>query len=150
MKAIKQAVIYHYSPLGILSMASDVFDFATTLRLEPLYFAPANDLITEELKLRLDQIADIMRQKPKISLSVCAVATISDITDLNQSQRSQLELEQLTDQQRSNILSLAQRRQQAVIDYLTSDGKVIRERLLGCNVKISDKASSRPQVKLAL
>ncbi len=148
-KAIKQAVIYHYSPLGMLSMASAVFDLATALRFDPVQFAPGESSLDDEDRDRLQILADTMLQKPRITILVCAQATQLDLA-MPVAESQNANEQGLTTEQTTQLIEMAKERQSLVINYLVEEHGIEAERLSGCNVKLASKKDAKPVVKLSI
>jgi len=159
IKAIKNAVIYNYSPLGMLSLASGVFDLATALKFEPVIFEATKTELTEQGKSRLHKVIAIMQEKPRIKMVVCGVATHQDIMVVDTPQPVALQTAQPETKQDPKsevvidpipLLEIAKLRQQIVIDYISSEGKIEKARLLGCNVKLNKGPKAKPAVNLSI
>ena len=162
-KAIKNAVIYHYSPLGMLSLASGVLDLATALTFDPITFEVNSIVIDQAGKDKLAKVIEVMNKKPRITMLICAEATEADIvpeptpptadvnTDLSPVATEQApKSTELSEALRNSLLAIAQQRQDAVIDYLVNEGTIARERLLGCNIKFAKKKDAKPRVGISI
>jgi hypothetical protein len=141
-KAIKNAVIFHYSPLGMLSLASGVIDLASALTFEPVDFEPQVTSLSDEAEKQLQKIQQLLIERPKVTIVVCAVATQMDLQGQDGESNSEDSLQQL--------LQLAKTRQANVINYLLSDAAISKERLLGCNIQLAAKPTAKPVVKLSI
>ncbi|WP_196139035.1 DUF748 domain-containing protein [Aliikangiella sp. G2MR2-5] len=152
VKAIKNAVIYQYSPLGMLSLASGVFDLATALRFEPIEFTARNTKLSDAGKAQLEKVISIMNDKPKIKMVICGVATRADMTESAQASARKAgdDSNKKAKVDPKPLIELAKIRQNNVIDYIVSNGKVAKERLLGCNVKLSGDMQMKPLVNISI
>ena len=163
VKAIKNAVIYNYSPLGMLSLASGVLDLATALRFDPVAFQPTGLDIDAKGREQLDKVAQLMSEKPRITMLICGVATQADLPVQQTDQPTTIQTdgaskptpgpttaEALTTEVVDSLISTAKSRQDVVINYLVNEGGVARDRLLGCNIKLATKADAKPVVTLSI
>jgi len=146
-KAIKNAVIYNYSPLGMFSLAAGIFDLATALKFDPIEFEYASVELNQGAKEQLDKVAKLMAEKPKVKFLVCAVATVNDWAALNPL-KSDKDIVPPVDTQ--IILDIAEKRQKTVIDYLLNVGQIEGSRLLTCNTKLNKSEASKAIVELSI
>ncbi|MCW9000385.1 MAG: DUF748 domain-containing protein, partial [Kangiellaceae bacterium] len=160
VKAIKNAVIYHYSPLGMFSLASGVFDLATALRFDPIKFEASATQLNSEGKEQLDKVIQLMTEKPKVKMVICGIAVQSDIQtrqpsdfqadSQNSSQtKQQTESQAMSKQEVAEIIELAKQRQSNVIDYISAKN-IDKSRLVGCNVKVDDEQESQARVEISI
>lgn len=159
VKAIKNAVIYHYSPLGMLTLASGVFDLATALKFDPVQFEPQNTELDAGDKEQLDKVVKVLADKPRVKFVVCAVATEAD--QVFKDEVVDQPVAETTDKPQppkvrrvptlgpEQLVAIANERQQKVLDYLKS-GSIPAERLLACNIKIAKDKADKPVVNLSL
>ncbi len=141
-KAIKNAVIYHYSPLGMLTLASGIFDLATALNFEPIEFTPQNTALNEKAKQQLEKVISVMIDKPKIKMVVCGIGSFLDHESKSQNKNQTIDP--------LPLLKLAEQRQDNVVNYLVQSGKISQDRFIGCNVKMSDNPKEGAKVNLSL
>ena len=146
-KAIKNAVIYNYSPLGMFSLASGIFDLATALSFNPIVFEYGKSNISDVSKEQLDKVAELMLKKPKVKFLVCAVATVNDWNALNPPKN---ENEAVLPINMEVIFELANKRQKIVIKYMINSYNIDTTRLLPCNVKLSDDKKAKAIVELSI
>jgi len=66
-------------PPGALTLAGSVVKSATKLRFDPVEFGPLENQLTDEQMKYLDQMAQLILDRPAIELIVCGVATPSDL-----------------------------------------------------------------------
>ena len=152
VKAIKNAVIYHYSPLGMLSLASGVLDLATALRFEPVKFGVSSVELGATGTEQLEKVVQLMTDKPKIKMVICGVAVQSDIPAEQPSDSSvqpQSEKPKISKQEAEAIIALAKQRQRNVIEYISEKG-IDKSRLVGCNVKVDDDSQSQARVEISI
>ncbi|NNJ72794.1 MAG: DUF748 domain-containing protein, partial [Enterobacterales bacterium] len=165
VKAIKQAVIYNYSPLGMLSMASGIVDLATALRFDPVVFTPLSVEISEKGTEQLQKIITLMQKKPKVKMIICGVATEMDrpaqqaveiapgsanqaITEPSAATAEPPVVQPIVDPM--SLIALAKQRQDSVINYIVSNGNIDKARLIGCNIKVAKKKDAKPVVKISI
>ena len=160
-KAIKNAVIYHYSPLGMLTLASGVFDLATALKFEPLDFAFGSSELNDASRQQLAKLAGLMNEKPKVKFRVCAIATEGDWPALLSKREDEVKASESEDNKSQDnkvmipvelepLLALAKLRQQKSINYLVEAHQIERSRLFACNVKLSGKKKQAALVELSI
>jgi len=90
-KALTASAAGYFAPLGIklllnvvlppgaLTLAGSVVKSATKLRFDPVQFTPLENQLTDEHVKYLDQMAQLILDRPAIELIVCGVATSSDL-----------------------------------------------------------------------
>ncbi len=138
VKAIKNAVIHYYSPLGMLSLASGIIDLATALRFDPLIFEKHSTVLSTTAKQQLDKVTKIMNDKPNIKFVICAQATILDA---------------LSDEAKVDhkpLIELANQRQKMVVDYILLNESIQASRIVGCNVKLSSDPKALVKVDVSI
>jgi hypothetical protein len=145
--AVKNAVIYNYSPLGMLSLASGIFNLATALRFDPLEFEYSTIALTAQSKKQLDKVSEVMKSKPKVKFLICGVATEADWSAQKEHKNNQQTAPTINI---DYILKLANQRQQNVLDYLTESHQIEATRLIACKVKVSQNKDDKAFVKLSI
>ena len=157
-KALKTAVIYTYSPLGMLSMASGLVDLATALRFKPLVFAPGKLELDDTAKAQLDKAGQVLGKKSKVDLVLCANATLQDLPVVSIVDGKGKTVivphkggaQAISDTQRKILLDTARKRHRAAQAYLVDTYGIAAHRLLLCNVKFDKKADSKPIVGVSI
>jgi hypothetical protein len=66
-------------PPGVLTLAGSVVKSASKLRFDPVQFDPLENQLTDEHVKYLDQMAQLILDRPAIELIVCGVATSADL-----------------------------------------------------------------------
>lgn len=147
----------------LIEMAVDADDKAH-LALAPLVFAPGVDALSGEHEKTLGVVAELLNGRPGLRLTLCGKADNSDWPVVAARRRSAdrpllSKLEQFVGFERSaesfgppdrNLLSaLAQRRTNAVRDFLVDKGGVETGRLFGCRPMV-ESAEKGPRVELLL
>lgn len=148
VKAIKNAVIYNYSPLGMLTLASGILDLATALRFEPVVFDYGSSQLSNHSTQQLDKVAQIMQSKPKVKFLICAQATQADWPKLSGTEKQPVTEKTVIDNQQ--LLDIAQQRQDKTIAYLVDKYQITPDRLLGCNIKIDPNKAAKATVSLSI
>ena len=146
LSAIKTAIIYNYSPLGMLSLASGIFNLATALRFDPLEFDYRSVTLSVQSNQQLDKLSKLMQDKSKVKFLICGEATHADWTTQIEGDNKQADDEINVD----FILDLANQRQKNVIDYLINNHQIDATRLISCQVKISQNKNDKALVKLSI
>ncbi len=156
VKAIKTAIIYQYSPFGLLTLAGGVIDLATGLTFDPIAFETAKFNLGAEQKKQLEKIASLMKEKPQISLVICGKTNYQDLPPempfppVVAKDQQAPKKPQLTEGQRQYLLKLAKQRQQAVHNHLVEQLGANATQLLSCNVKLEDADSSPAVVTISI
>ncbi|EME71619.1 hypothetical protein H261_01766 [Paramagnetospirillum caucaseum] len=147
----------------LIEMAVDADDKAH-LALPPLAFAPGADVLSAEHEKALAGIAELMKGRPGLRLTLCGKADDSDWPPVAARRRAAdkpllSRLEQLVGFERAaetlgppdrNLLSaLAQRRTNAARDFLADKGGVETARLFGCRPLV-EASGKGPRVELLL
>jgi len=90
-KALSKSVAGYFAPIGLklllnialppgaLTLAGSLVKSATKLRFDPVEFGPLENQLTDEQMKYLDQMAQLILDRPAIELIVCGVATSSDL-----------------------------------------------------------------------
>ena len=111
-------------------------------------FTPQSTEMDADAQERLSKVIEVMNDKPRITMLICAQATRLDLEQ--QVTNESAVAKPLTEQQRELIISLATQRQQQVIQSIVEKGNIERSRLIGCNVKIAAQSDAQPIVELSL
>ena len=146
MKAIKNAVIYYYSPLGLFDIASGIVNLATALNFDPVIFDTGSIELSEQAKIQLTKISKIMLEKPNVKFVICANATMSDIEMTS----SKTEISETEKVDLKPLIELANKRQGMIIAHLTKNGVVEASRLIACNVKLDKNPKAKAQVNISI
>lgn len=148
---------------ALIELALDADD-RSHLALAPLAFAPGIDALSPEHEKTLAVVAELLKGRPGLKLTLCGKADNSDWPVVAARRRSAdkpilSKLEQLVGLERSaesfgppdrNMLAaLAQRRTDAVRNHLVDKGDVETGRLFGCRPMV-EAADKGPRVELLL
>ncbi|MCO7225321.1 DUF748 domain-containing protein [Pleionea sp. CnH1-48] len=150
IKAIKTAVIYQYSPFGLLTLAGGVLDLATGLSFDPVPYAAQSKDLNDTAKQQLDKLAPLLNEKPKITLVLCGQAGRDDLPPPAQPVAEGAKLPPLTKEEIKLLTNLADQRQKSAVQYLTATHKIAAQRLLACNVKIDSTGTAKPSVTISI
>lgn len=133
--AITAAVLNYYTPFGLVTLTEGLFSLATALRFDPVAFEPGNGDIEKGDHGGLDKIADLMRQRPGVSVTLCAYTNSEDRNLLlpNTAEIAADELE-LDEEQIAVLEKLGEARRDQVEDYLVSK-KIDPARLISCDTE---------------
>ena len=148
---------------ALIELAVDADD-RSHLALAPLVFAPGADTLSGEHEKTLMVVAELLNGRPGLKLTLCGKADDSDWPVVAARRRAAdkpllSKLEQLVGFERGaesfgppdrNLLAaLAQRRTNAVRDFLADKGQIQSERLFGCRPMV-EGAEKGPRVELLL
>ena len=159
VKAIKSAIIYQYSPFGLLTLASGAIDLATGLSFDPIVFAHTSYALNNQHTEQLESIAKLMSEKPQLSFVICGQSSIQDLPQNllpnetlaeNKASDSSNQSALLTEEQRDYLLNLANKRQSIVATYLTAEKSIPKEQIILCNVKLGDVDEQSPLVNIKI
>jgi outer membrane protein OmpA-like peptidoglycan-associated protein len=132
---------YMLGPYGIgISVAELAYEQATKIRLNPILFAPGSDDLDEAAIDYLQRVAAIMKEYPKVQVSVCGVATESDRTALNGN----------SSKENAALLELAEKRTERIHDQLVKLHGIAAKRIIACEPQIDTSPDARPRAKLGI
>jgi hypothetical protein len=175
VNAIKEGALSYFAPLGVqliagitllpgtLYAAKKLLEFGTTLRLNPVSFRPLSNNLDQDARKYLSEIAALLKDRPKVSVVLCGIATLSDLRKLQGYETFDLSTkneETRTDSAavdlalpkaaKEQLEQLAQRRANIVKDYLIKTGSVEAERLILCSPEIQLKEAATPRVEIGV
>ena len=168
-------------PFGTLLVIADVAsDKAMQVKLDPVLFEKATAKLSEERHAYLDKVANVLDEKPEISMKICGVSTSSDRLVYVEQQRQQFEKaqaelqakqdknqkkndkekQQAEDQPKfvadetlikTQLETLASQRAEAVSAYFSEQKKVKQARLIDCQPRLeTEDADAKPRTDLHL
>jgi len=82
-KAITAAIINYYTPFGLINVAEGLFDLATALHFEPIVFDANKSTILASHETRLNKITQLMKQRPKLHLTLCGLSNKEDLSKVS-------------------------------------------------------------------
>lgn len=160
VKAIKTAIIYQYSPFGLLTLANGLIDLATGLSFDPVEFDAGSYALNDAQMKQLEDIATLTKQKPQVSLVLCAQTSLQDLpenlavdeelTDNKKKISDKKFKAELNQQQESFLLKLAEQRRKVVLSALKSTYEVNPDQLLTCNIKVSELNTRHSRVTISI
>ena len=178
-KALQKAALAYVKqalqPLGTILLVADVAGKLAKPRFKPLSFDPGESKLNRHATEYLDKIAGLLKDRPRLNLTFCGVATMSDKNRLLQralkaaqsklqdkSQKTQetkpapnsksssthtVQRPQVTTEE---LLTLAQQRGDAMKKYLTEQKNIQAERLYACKPSVSGDEKASPRVEISL
>lgn len=129
---------------GLLTLAS-MAGGASSIRFEPLVFAPGLAVIDPQQQPYVDKIGALFKERPKLRLQLCGYATAADRPQ-PQKDKPPLEESVVT----TLLETLARQRAEAVKDLLIKQHGVEPEQLFVCHPAIDAAAAAQPRVELLL
>jgi len=143
-KAITTAVLDYYTPFGLIFAAESLFDIATALRFDPLLFAAGTSDLIPAHETQLDKLATLMRERPGIHLSLCAISNSADRDTLfpastdnagknaGKTEQSATQSESLSKEDLATLEQLAESRSANIKNYVVSKKSITSSRLIEC------------------
>ncbi len=119
-------------PYGaIFTVAKYAHDKLGQIRLEPVIFAPGDVSIPEKQRPYLDKVAELLKNRPKLTIRVCGTAVRKDLP--------------------GKLETLAQQRADAVMDYLVEQAGTAPDQLVSCAPRTAPKdPEAEPRAELLL
>lgn len=136
LKGIQTAALGYFSPLGLAAklgkelLLEPVFE----LRFQPMVFEPGNVRLSEQNRQHLREVANRLKDRPKVTITVCGVAVPAD----KEGTPSEEEL-----------MKLAKRRGENVRDYLVEQG-IGSERLVQCAPDVDRSKDAQPRAEIGI
>jgi hypothetical protein len=170
-KAAASYLKYLFQPYGTMITVVELGIMAgkkiTALRLDPVFFDPDSDTISENAFPYLVRVAELMKTRPQIRIKVCGLATEADKGDEKETlgkkgpeQPTTLEkspdapevetypeqLQPLTEDER--LGRLAKQRAAGIKEYLVKNHGIENDRLLVCLPEYDAREKATPRVEL--
>lgn len=153
-KAVTTAILYYYTPFGLVLAADALFDIATALHFDPLLFTAGQSQLEPAHTKQLDILAAMLIERPGIHLTLCGTSSNIDTTLLypdtvkaaEKTESKQLVLDKA---QTKTLLDLAEHRGNAVKDYLVNNKKIEASRLIVCEPEYQEDMES-PLVEMSI
>jgi hypothetical protein len=170
-KAAASYLKYLFQPYGTMITVVELGIMAgkkvTALRLDPVFFDPGSDTISENAVPYLVRVAELMKTRPQIRIKVCGLATEADKGDRKETsgkkgpeQPTAVEgspdapevetypeqLQPLTADER--LGSLAKQRAKGIKEYLVKNHGIEADRLLVCLPEYDAREKATPRVEL--
>ena len=167
MTYLTTALFPYGTMVALLKMAGDK---AGAVQLNPVEFPPASDSLDDKDKDYLAKIAGVLKERPKIAIKLCGMATVTDrqalAQALAQEQKAKTaeqgeaarEGEEARTEAASqpppvpdeSLLALAKRRAEVVEDHLVKQHGVSPGRAAVCRPQIDPEAEAPPRVDLQI
>ncbi len=141
-KALTEAVINYYTPLGLVSVAGALVDSATTLSFPPITYKAGSQDYAQNPAETLEKVNTLLTARERISITLCAKSSLQDHNALfgkgSASKEQSLKLEEL-----------AKLRAQTLKQTLVDQG-VAPERIIPCKASYDDTLNTAGQATLKL
>jgi hypothetical protein len=170
-KAAVSYLKYIFQPYGTMMTVVELGIMAgakiTALRLDPVFFAPGMETISENAVPYLERVAELLKTRPEIRLKVCGLATEADKDDQKKtsgkkgpaqptavegsSDAPEVETypEQLQPLSADEQLGrLAKQRAAGIKEYLVKNHGIEDDRLLVCLPEYDAREKATPRVEL--
>lgn len=124
---------------NVITLVQFAGEQALRLRVEPLQFAlDEEDITAPEQEEFLDQMIKLMKDRKDSELKACGVSVVRDIDDI-------ITYKQLTEEDQTNLLDLANRRAETLKRYLVDNG-IPSSRVFLCSPSIDKDKNALPRV----
>ena len=162
MTYLTTALFPYGTMVALLKMAGEE---ATAVRLNPVEFEPAEVSLDDQDRDYLGKVAQVLKERPKIAVKLCAVATRADHRELalgkdaerkGESQRDEAPAEGVSEASASQeipqaeLLNLAKRRAELIEDFLVKQHNIDPSRTAVCRPLIDPDEEARPRVELQI
>ncbi len=156
LKALKFAAKYYITqavqPLGLVMTAGKLVGKAAQPRFEPFIFEPGSAELSSGNKKNLKKIAKLIADRPKLSLTVCAISAESDWQKMKTNLLTEASLEESKQSvlRINTLLKLANERSKLVKRYIVDASKTNPSRIQACNSKVDQDVKAVPVIVLSL
>lgn len=172
-KAAVSYLKYIFQPYGTMMTVVELGMMAgtkiTALRLDPVFFDPGMETISENAVPYLERVAELLKTRPEIRIKVCGLATEADKDDQKETSGKKGP-EQPTASERSpdapevetypeqlqplsadeQLGSLAKQRAAGIKEYLVKNHGIEDDRLLVCLPEYDAREKATPRVELLI
>ena len=142
-KALELATIQYLKmtlqPWGTLYTVAQLAGKATALRLDPVPFAPGSSELAQQQQAYLAKLAGLLRQRPRLSLGLCGLATRQDETAQATATTQTPATNDGQGDSVDRLKALARERALAVKRILVEQHGIAAERLLICHPEFLDE-----------
>lgn len=164
-KGLKNAAMGYLTkalqPFGALisigQMVMDANEKGSFIELQPVFFKPAESVLSTESKQYMAKLAQMMTERKGMRMNLCGLAVAVDkpviwerLVETNKKRKKPVDEEILLLELQPQLQQLAQRRSDAVKEQLSQKQKIDIERLFSCYPKVDLTSKEKPQVTLGL
>ncbi len=145
MSAAKDYLINTFVPYAnVVSFAMAAGKHVLKMRFTDLIFETNQEELGELQAQRLSELALVLNKHNTVSIKICPVSSVAELK-LDPENISKLTAKNISEQQVSKLLKIAQNKAELVKNQLVNNGKVASKRLLACSATIdySDSGKSR-------
>ena len=143
-----------FQPYGALITVIEIAGKAARLRLDPVEFEAGSNMLDAKAGDYLKKVADIMKERPKIKISICGKVTPDDIAVLSEkaleTQQKKSASSQPAEILDDQLLKFAEERAMAVKKRLIEDQGIESGRLFICNPEIERDEKNKPRAALLI
>ena len=147
VKAMKFAATYYLTqavqPLGLIVTAGKLVGKAMKPKFDPLVFNVGSSEISRVNKSHIKKLAGILKEKDKLTFTICGAATESD-WQVIQSRKKRSGESQSLDSRTKVLLKLANDRAKTVKNYFVTEYEISPKRLFICNGRIIKDSGEEP------
>lgn len=132
-RAVTVAVVNYYTPFGLVTAVSGLYDLATALRFEPALYQAGTLTLTGKSATQLERLHTMLQDRPEINLSLCGYSNRDDMKILAPEQAKNMDNKefQMPPALQQQLNNLAQQRSAKVKELLVKQG-VPADRLVEC------------------
>jgi hypothetical protein len=154
--AATSTLITYFTPYGLIYAGGNLaFDLATALHFDPILFKTGSSKLDKTAKEKLDELTELLEEKPQVHLTLCGVTNKKDsfvlFPDLKKKyEANKEEAVTLSKAQSAALEKLARERQINSKKYLVEQHKIAHGRLILCvpEHKIDDDEISGVEVNI--
>lgn len=173
-KAAVSYLKYLFQPYGTMMTVVELGIMAgkkiTALRLDPVFFEPGSAELSSSATTYVEKVAELMKERPQISIRLCGLATPSDkgdqketpakkkveqptkpqeVPDTSRSETFPEKLQPLSGDD-GHLRELVRQRAEGIKEYLVQKYAIEDDRLLVCQPEYDPREDARPRVELLI
>lgn len=158
--AMRKAALSYLSSMlqpyaTVFAVAKTALDLAAAIPLDPLAFEPGTSEITTDARPYVERLADLLRQRPALTLRLCGKATARDLARPAPAGRRMTTEDgtpahDLADEELARLRELARSRADRLKHLLVEQHGIESNRLFVCRPEVEAEADTLPRVDLAL
>ncbi len=162
-KALKVAAMSYVKtalqPLGTIMLVGNLLGKATALKFEPIKFIPGGLNYVKNDSEYLKKIAKLLRDRPKLKITVCGVATLQDkaaIINAEKEQKTEEKNKKTTEEtttpsvSNEQLVQLAKTRGDAIKSYFVEQKGIQPQRIFSCHPVFDNKEDATPRAEITL